>query len=125
MINWEELEALCAIPGISGDEDQVAEFIIKAVTPHCDRVRRDALGNVIVMKKGARSTARPLMFCAHMDEVGLIITSQKDDVTYTFDTVGGIDAAVLPGKGVCHKNGRGIVVTPPVHMTGKEERENS
>ena len=43
---------------------------------------------------------KKLMIAAHMDEVGLIITSVKSDGALTISAVGGIDASVLIGRQV-------------------------
>lgn len=47
----ELIKELCAIPGISGREDAVREYIIGKIEGHAE-YHVDALGNLIVFKKG-------------------------------------------------------------------------
>ena len=77
MINT--LKTLCALSGVSSFEDEVRDYIRQRVTPYATDLRVDAMGNLIVLKKGARATGNKLMLCAHMDEVGLIIKSITED----------------------------------------------
>ena len=70
----ETLKTLCAMNGVSGDEDEVREYLRKQAEPYADAIRIDALGNLIVFKQGQRAAGNKLLLCAHMDEVGLIVT---------------------------------------------------
>ena len=65
----ELLKTLCALNGVSGDEDQVREFLAERARPWARSMKVDPLGNLIVWKKGARAAGDRLMLCAHMDEV--------------------------------------------------------
>ena len=87
----ETLKTLCALSGVSSFEDEVRDYIKGRVAPHADDVRVDAMGNLIVFKKGVKSTGNKLMLCAHMDEVGLIVTYLEEDGLLRFSPVGGID----------------------------------
>ena len=93
------LKELCALNGTSGDEKNVREFIIEKIKDKCE-YKVDNLGNLIAFKKGKKTPAKKLMISAHMDEVGLIVTSVKSDGTLTFSPVGGIDARVVIGRNV-------------------------
>ena len=70
----ELLTTLCALNGVSGDEDQVRNFIREQAAPYANSMRTDALGNLIVFKKGRKSGGPRLLLCAHMDEVGMTVT---------------------------------------------------
>ena len=48
----ELLKTLCALPGPSGCEDAVREFVLKKAKPFADEIRTDAIGNVMVFRKG-------------------------------------------------------------------------
>lgn len=69
----ELIKELCAIPGVSGREDAVREYIIGKIEGHAE-YHVDALGNLIVFKKGKKPANHKVMLDAHMDEVGFIIT---------------------------------------------------
>ena len=68
------LNELCALNGVSGDEDRVRAFLADQARPWADQMRTDPLGNLIIEKKGKTPGKQRLMLCAHMDEVGVIVT---------------------------------------------------
>ena len=72
------LKKLCLLDGTSGDEAAVRNFIISEIKGFCD-YKVDNLGNIICFKKGKKQSDKRLMLDAHMDEVGLIITSVTSD----------------------------------------------
>ena len=55
------LKQLCRQNGVSGDEDAVRDFLREQAEPHADSIRTDALGNLIVFKKGRRSDGPKLL----------------------------------------------------------------
>ena len=97
----ETLKTLCSLSGVSSFEDEVRDHIRKRVEPYADSIRIDALGNLIVFKRGAKPTGNKLMLCAHMDEVGLIVKSV---------TVG-------------EKRIPGVIGLKAIHLTTAEERK--
>lgn len=119
------LKELCLLSGVSSFEDEVRNYIRNRVAPHADSIRVDAMGNLIVFKKGAKSTGNKLMLCAHMDEVGLIIRAITEDGYLKFACVGGIDRRVLLGKRVAVGDNKvtGIIGLKAIHLTGPEERK--
>ena len=121
----ETLKTLCALSGVSSFEDEVRDYIKGRVAPHADDVRVDAMGNLIVFKKGAKSTGNKLMLCAHMDEVGLIVRTITDEGYLKFACVGGIDRRVLLGKPVAVGPGKvpGVIGLKAIHLTTPEERK--
>ncbi len=123
MINT--LKTLCALSGVSSFEDEVRDYIRQRVTPYATDLRVDAMGNLIVLKKGARATGNKLMLCAHMDEVGLIIKSITEDGYLKFGCVGGIDRRGLLGKQVAlgEQKVTGVIGLKAIHMTTAEERK--
>lgn len=120
----ETLKTLCALSGVSSFEDPVRDYLLEQARAHVDSVKTDAMGNLIMFKKGAKATGNKLMLCAHMDEVGLIIKHITDDGYLKFAPVGGIDRRVLIGKRVFIGWNRvpGIIGLKAVHMTTAEER---
>ena len=120
----ETVKTLCALSGVASFEDPVREYLMEQAKPFADDMRVDALGNLIVFKKGAKSTGNKLMLCAHMDEVGLIIKRITDDGYLKFAAIGGIDRRVLIGKRVFIGWNRvpGIIGLKAVHLTTAEER---
>lgn len=117
------LRNLCNLDATSGDETAVREFIINEIKDFCE-FKVDNLGNIIAFKKGKSRSAKSLMLDAHMDEVGLIITSVTSDGFLKFKTVGGIDVSALMFRSV-KINGtiNGVICGKPIHLTDGDERK--
>lgn len=120
----ELLKSLCALDGVTGTEQNVRDYIRERVRPYAERIEEDAIGNLIVYKKGAKSTEKKLMLAAHMDEVGVIITGITDDGYLKFACAGGIDRRVLLGKQVYIGESRvyGVIGNKAIHLVKSEER---
>lgn len=119
----ELLKQLCLLDGTSGDEDAVRKFIISEIDGFCD-YKTDNLGNIICFKKGKNRPQKKIMLDAHMDEVGLIITSVTTDGFLKFKTVGGIDTAALMFRKV--KIGgkiNGVIGGKPIHLIKGDARK--
>ena len=116
------LKGLCLLDGVSGNESKVAEYIVNEIAPYAE-CYIDPLGNVIAHKKGTSSAKKRVLFDAHMDEVGLIITGIKDDGMLTFSCVGGINTEVLLAKRVKIGNVFGVICVKPIHMLSGDEKK--
>lgn len=118
------LKELCALPGVSGREDRVREYIISKAGPFADEISVDPMGSVLVLKKGAVRAKENLMIAAHMDEVGVIITDITQDGYLKFSFVGGIDRRVVIGKHVfIGENAvHGVIGLKAIHLVDKAER---
>lgn len=122
MLDLQLLQKLCMANGISGDEAAVRELIIEIIKPYADEIKTDALGNLLVHKKGKNRPKSRLMLSAHMDEVGLMVTDITSDGYLKFDEVGGIDRRVIIGKNVVvNNNVNGVVGIKPIHLTKGDE----
>ena len=101
------LQALNACHGPSGDEGDVAALLEKLAVPYVDECRRDTLGNLIAHRRGGGSR---VMFAAHMDTIGCIVTHIEKEGYLRFCKVGGLRAAEALGAPVRFKNGvRGVL----------------
>lgn len=118
----DDLKELCRLNGASGDEARVREFIKSHIT--ADEVTVDNLGNLLVFKKGRKTPKNKIMFAAHMDEVGFMITDISEDGFLSFGAVGGIDPAVVLGRALKLESGAvGVVGTKAIHQQSKDERK--
>src|SRR4030065_2261127 len=77
----ENLSNACAV---SGDEGEVRKIVLEEIRPHADEVKVDALGNVLVSKRGSGERPLRVMLAAHMDEAGLMINNDVGDGSYRF-----------------------------------------
>ena len=120
----ELLKQLCALRGISGREEQVRDFISAHAVKYADKMETDPMGNLMCFRKGEDSS-KTLMVCAHMDEVGLIVTGITEDGYLKFDFVGGIDRRVIIGKRVWvgDKAVPGIIGMKAFHLVTEAERK--
>lgn len=116
------LKELCSLSAASGDEKSVRDYIISKIDGKADWYT-DNLGNIIAFKNGKNKSCKRLMADAHMDEVGLIISSVTDDGFLKFHTVGGIDTAVLMFRRVKIGNVNGVISGKPVHLLSGSEKK--
>ena len=117
------LQRLCDAIAISGDEGEVRGIVLEEVRKSAEEVRVDALGNVLVTKRGSGRNRLKVMLAAHMDEVGFMILSDERDGFYQFGTVGGMDASQLAGKLVLvgREHIPAVIGMKPVHLTDGDE----
>lgn len=85
--------------GPSGYETEVTELIKNMVEEHVDEVKTDVLGNLIAVKRGAQG-GKTIMFAAHTDEIGLVVTHIDDKGFLRFGNVGGVGISTLVGNRV-------------------------
>lgn len=122
----ETLKILCELNGISGDEQQVREYICSRIEGQAE-YKIDALGNVIVFKKGRKHADKKVMISAHMDEVGGIVTYINSDGTLKFAPVGGIDPRVVFGRRVTVGKDKmlGVIGSKAIHNLSADERKSA
>ncbi len=118
------LKELCLLNGTSGDEGAVREYIISKIKDKCE-YRVDALGSIIAFKKGKNKPDKKVMVCAHMDEVGFIITDITDDGYLKFSPVGGIDARIVADRKVTVNNIEGVIGLKPIHLLSSDDKDKA
>lgn len=90
--------------GPSGREARIREVIQGEVSGLGDEVRVDALGNLIVLKKGS-GEGHKIMLSAHMDEIGVVVSHVDEKGFLRFGPVGGVRTLTLLGGRVLFENG--------------------
>ncbi len=125
-MNVELLKKLCLLNGASGNESRVRDFILSEISGYCE-YRVDPLGNIIAEKKGKSAASKKVMVSAHMDEVGMIVTSVKSDGTLTVAPIGGIDPRVAIGRPVFVGDGDiyGVIGAKAVHNLSADEKKTA
>ena len=120
------IKTLCRLPGPSGWEDAVRDYIRAEAAPYADELIVDRLGSLLVFKKGRKQPKKPILLAAHMDEVGVAIKEIDDDGFLRFGFLGGIDRRVVIGKRVWIGKNRvpGVIGMKPIHLTTPAERES-
>lgn len=112
------LERLSNACAVSGDEGEVRKLVLNEVRPYANEVKVDALGNVLVTKRGLGEHSLRVMVAAHMDEVGLMLTHDNGQGIYRFEIVGSIAATDLAGKAVWigKEHIPGVIGLKPLHL---------
>ncbi len=112
------VKELASLNAPSGFEDAVREFVKERVI--ADDIYTDSMGNLICHRKG---NGKKIMVCAHMDEVGFIITEITENGFLRFQTLGGIETTVLSSKKVLiGKNSvPGIICAKAIHLQKPDE----
>ncbi len=88
------LEYLSSAYGISSDEKTFSDILKPVLNELCDSTSIDKNGNLTGYIKG--SSDKTIMFEAHMDRIGLVVTKVNDDGTLLFTNIGGVDERILP-----------------------------
>ena len=119
------LKELTKLNGVSGCEGEVRDFIMEKIAMYADDVQIDTMGNLIALKKGTGETTKKILFCAHMDEVGFILSKIDDDGYLKFKSVGGIDERILLSKRVAVGKNKipGVIGIKAVHLRTPDERK--
>ena len=115
------LEALTALDGVSGFEQDVVRALREAFRPLADRVEVDPMGNLYARREGQGAGPR-LVLEAHSDEIGAIVKSVDPQGFLRFDTLGGVVPALLVGRRVRVRGHLGIIGTRSGHLQRPEER---
>lgn len=122
-VNTEMLMDLLRRRGASGDEGDIRSALKEIVAPLCDDIHVDTIGNLFAHKKGSGRSDKRVMACAHMDEVGMMISYFRDDGMLEYETVGGIDPRVLVSKRV--RIGKnmvpGVIGAKAIHLQSEAE----
>lgn len=118
----ELLKELCAIDGVAGDEGKVSDYIESFAKQYADEVTIDIMGNVLAYKKGAKVPKERIVLCAHMDEVGFVVTYITDDGYLKFGMAGSIDKRIILGKAVKvgERGIEGVIGCKPAYLVRPE-----
>lgn len=96
------LQALCTAFGPSGQEKEIAQVIEDLARPYADEITRDVMGNLVAHKKGS---GPKVLFAAHMDSLGLMVTHITDEGFLRVGKIGGVSPRDVLGTPVRFQNG--------------------
>ena len=112
------------LPGPSGYEGPVRAVWKDAVAKYADRVEVDVHGNTIGVHNEAGGPK--IMFAGHADELGFQIVYIDDKGYLYFDTIGGFDLQIVPGRKVRIHTAQGPVLgvlgKKPIHLMKAADR---
>ncbi len=107
------VKKICKPLSVSGREEAVTGVIAEEISPYVDSVRLDALGSLIAFKAGSAPDGerKKVMFAAHIDEIGFMVSYIEENGFIRFQTLGGINFASAAFTVVVFENGtRGVIV---------------
>lgn len=86
------------VQGTSGNESNVRTLFKADLTPLVDEVQQDGLGGVFGIKHNPDADAPRIMFAAHMDEVGFVVTNITPMGLFNVAAVGGWNPYVVSSQ---------------------------
>jgi len=98
------IKKLVEIPAPSGYEMQIRAAVKVEIEPFVSEVKIDPLGNLIAHKDAA-SGGLKIMFAAHMDEIGIMVTHVDENGFIRFTNIGGVYLRTCIGGRVRFLNG--------------------
>ena len=126
-INIKELKEICETPGAPGFEDPIRSKIISNIQSDVNEYYTDNMGNLVTVKRSSNNPdKKKIMFAAHMDEIGFIVTHITKDGFLKFHTLGGFDPKTLTAQRVIvhgKKDLIGVMGTKPIHVMSPEEQK--
>lgn len=103
----ELIKKLTSVNSVSGNEETISQIIKEEIIKYVDKIYSDTMGNLIAVKNGSGPS---VMFCAHMDQIGIIVSYIEDNGFIRFSNMGGVDKRNVYSRRVIFKNGiEGIV----------------
>ncbi len=104
---WNALDQLASERGPSGFEQPVAQAARALLAPLVDETWLDPMGNVLGVRRCGKANAKRLLFDAHLDEIGLMVTGHEEGFL-RFTAIGGVDPRMLPDREVT------VLTDPPL-----------
>ncbi len=109
---YNTLKTLCMTSSVSGREEAIREKIKDMISPYIDECKTDNLGNLIAVRYGCGENRKKLMLCAHMDEIGFIVTFIEDKGFIRIAPIGGIHFSASAFSNVVSERGINGVLIP-------------
>ncbi|WP_049926217.1 M42 family metallopeptidase [Halopiger goleimassiliensis] len=130
-VDFDLLTELTETSAVPGYEDRIRDLVVEELEESVDRVRTDAMGNVVGTLEGDSDYS--VAVAAHMDEVGFMVKHVAgEDHEFGFvelEPLGGWDPRVLKAQRVTiHTDDEdvpGVIGSPPPHTLDEEEREKT
>ena len=109
---FELMQKLCGVLAPSGREYAMTETVREMLTPYVDEVKVDVLGNVVGKICGTGGEdKKKILYLAHMDEVGFMVTYIEGNGYIRFTNMGGPNLVSAAYQEVIFESGtRGHIV---------------
>lgn len=117
------LQELCSIPGVSGDEELICKYVSEKLSPYANvAITND---NSVIATIESEKSEKHILFDAHIDQIGLIVTSIDKNGFIKFDICGGFDTRILYGSTVTihgDDDFKGVICSTPPHLSKHKEK---
>jgi len=108
---YELMQKLCGVLAPSGREYALTEVLRDMIAPYVDEVKVDVLGNVVGKISGTGENKKKILYLAHMDEVGFMVTYIEGNGYIRFTNMGGPNLTSAAYQEVIFESGtRGHIV---------------
>ena len=119
-----DLMQLMKLPGLSGYEDRVRDYLKNQLKLMKAETETDRLGNLVTSFPGDGPT---VMLFAHMDQIGFIVRKIEADGFLLVERVGGVPEKALPSQAVLimvaeGQDVNGIIANKSHHATEQSEK---
>lgn len=118
------VKTLCMATGVSGLEFKASNVAADMLKEYTDEVTVDYFGNVLGRIDCGDKNAKTLLLDAHIDEIGMIVTSIDDKGFIKFSRCGGIDLRGISAQTVTihgETEVLGVVGSKPPHLESGDE----
>lgn len=102
------IQRLVEIDGPSGREGPVRQVILEEIEGIADQVNISPLGSIHAIRNPGKG--KKIMFAAHMDEIGVIVSHIEENGFVRFQGIGGINPQTLVGHRVRFNDGSTAVI---------------
>ena len=112
--------------GVSGNEQEVVETIVKMLEGYADEIKVSTTGNITAVKKG-KGPGPVIALAAHMDEVGFRVKYITPTGFLGMNVVGGVPNVVAAARKVWVGRERipGVIGVKPGHLQSPEEMKSA
>lgn len=122
MNTCELIKKLVSVPAVGGEEDRIISVLKEILSPY-GKVETDAVNNVIC----TFGSGYHILLDAHIDEIGLTVTSVSNDGFLKVNACGGVDKRMLLGSEVTvwgNEKLSGVISTLPPHLQKSSDKGN-
>ena len=113
------LSKICIAHSVSGNEDEMSRAIMDEISPYTDECTCDKIGNIIAKKHG-KSSEKKIVFTAHFDSAGYIVTHIEKNGNLRFSPLGESNPVSLAFSHVEFEGGEKSGVAVPDDKDAKE-----
>ena len=106
----------CSVSGYEHGQIEALEYIRDK---YFDEMRREPAGSYVFVRHAKKPGYPRIMFDAHMDEVGMMVTQILDGGFLRITSIGGLDTRILPAADVTiygKETLYGVIVSTPPHL---------